>query len=503
MKVVNINLIIKIMESNLSNTENGVESSISQDKVNNSNLYLDETDSKGVPLLRKVEKYPDLPEDEFIPIDFSLFEDKLITNFPKEDYLINKKGEVKNKNTGKIIKRSQKQERGKSKARYCMINFYGVKQICLHRLVAITFLINPDIITYSVVNHIDHNTFNNKLSNLEWVTITENTNKKNGKSSEISKNLLIKYVAIDNNGSEKFFITSKDCNRSVIESIERAIKRNKKYNNYYWKKEKRVTKREETLKLIGFSGNLEDYKWFEHWKYPGLYVCKEGFIKFNNKLLYNINSDGYVRVGFKFKDKNVNLKAHRIIIEFIIKRDLLSEELVDHINTTRYDNSFTNLRIVDYKENRNNTITRQKLLGKKSVLTDLYGNFLDYDHFENLKKNYFHTENRMNRKELTDCNILFKQYFLLDIDNREVITTKMEKVLYVFQSDKKTLVGAYSSPDMASKELEESKGLIYKYLKSGNLSPSSHYFLKGPEAVKLVISLGHGNVINFDIKDNK
>lgn len=193
------------MKSNLSNTENGViESSIPQDKVNNSNLYLDETDSKGVPLLKRIEKYPDLPEDEFIPIDFSLYEDKLM-NSPKEGYLINKKGEVKNKNTGKIIKHSQKQERGKNKARYCMINFYGIKQICLHRLVATTFLINPDIITYSVVNHIDHNTFNNKLSNLEWVTITENTNKKNGRSSEISKNLLIKYVAMDNNGSEKFF----------------------------------------------------------------------------------------------------------------------------------------------------------------------------------------------------------------------------------------------------------------------------------------------------------
>jgi len=50
------------MKENLLNTENGVlESSISQDKVNNSNLYLDETDSKGVPLLRRVEKYPDLP----------------------------------------------------------------------------------------------------------------------------------------------------------------------------------------------------------------------------------------------------------------------------------------------------------------------------------------------------------------------------------------------------------------------------------------------------------
>lgn len=95
MKVVNINLIVKIMKSNLSNTENGViESSIPQDKVNNSNLYLDETDSKGVPLLKRIEKYPDLSEDEFIPIDFSLYEDKLM-NFPKEGYLINKKGEVK------------------------------------------------------------------------------------------------------------------------------------------------------------------------------------------------------------------------------------------------------------------------------------------------------------------------------------------------------------------------------------------------------------------------
>ena len=32
-----------------------------QDEVNNSSLYLDETDSNGISLLKRIEKYPDLP----------------------------------------------------------------------------------------------------------------------------------------------------------------------------------------------------------------------------------------------------------------------------------------------------------------------------------------------------------------------------------------------------------------------------------------------------------
>ena len=82
------------MKENLLDTENGVlESSMSQDKVNNSNLYLDETDSNGVPLLRRIEKYPDLPETEFIPIEYTHSNGLKI---PKDIYFINKLGEVKN-----------------------------------------------------------------------------------------------------------------------------------------------------------------------------------------------------------------------------------------------------------------------------------------------------------------------------------------------------------------------------------------------------------------------
>lgn len=32
--------------------------------MNNSSIYLPECDLNGVPLLRRVEKYPDLPEDD-------------------------------------------------------------------------------------------------------------------------------------------------------------------------------------------------------------------------------------------------------------------------------------------------------------------------------------------------------------------------------------------------------------------------------------------------------
>lgn len=44
----------------------------------------------------------------------------------------------------------------------------------VHRIVAHTFLINPDPNVYAQVDHIDSNKLNNHVDNLEWVTIQEN-----------------------------------------------------------------------------------------------------------------------------------------------------------------------------------------------------------------------------------------------------------------------------------------------------------------------------------------
>lgn len=52
--------------------------------------------------------------------------------------------------------------------------FNGKKQLCLvHRLVATTFIPNPD--NKPAINHKDHNKRNNVISNLEWVSYAENT----------------------------------------------------------------------------------------------------------------------------------------------------------------------------------------------------------------------------------------------------------------------------------------------------------------------------------------
>lgn len=128
------------MLDNLLDTENGVESSILQDKVNNSSLYLDEIDSKGVPLLRRIEKYPDLPETEFIPIEYTHYNGIKI---PEDKYLINKKGEIYSKYTNKFIKK--RTNNWNYEAVTVSISKRKILQIFVHRLMASTFLENPDI----------------------------------------------------------------------------------------------------------------------------------------------------------------------------------------------------------------------------------------------------------------------------------------------------------------------------------------------------------------------
>lgn len=89
-----------------------------------------------------------------------------------ENYMISDFGEIKNITTGKILKQNSN---GKGYLHVCLYDSEHVgKTILVHRIVAKTFIPNPDNLPQ--VNHIDENKENNSVKNLEWVTSEENIN---------------------------------------------------------------------------------------------------------------------------------------------------------------------------------------------------------------------------------------------------------------------------------------------------------------------------------------
>lgn len=291
------------------------------------------------------EKYPFLPDDVFMPIEAPIV--------PKEisgRYGVNKRGEMKNLETGRLLSKvvsenkyirftSTYRENGKPKS----INS------SVHRMVASVFLNNPNPNIYNVVNHINNNRGDNTLNNLEWVTPEENW--RTDKVSLRNTKFLGMYVGYTLDGKEVERFYARDTpSKYVRSSIESAAIKGGTYKGMIWKYEKpnRI--------IPGFSGNLDDYEWYEHWKYPGLYVCKKGFIKIDEKLSYysdERNTTGYVHVSIKHK----TYPAHRIIMEYILGRNLEKGEIVDHIDRDRKNNHFDNLKLCNNKENMNNINT--------------------------------------------------------------------------------------------------------------------------------------------------
>lgn len=89
-----------------------------------------------------------------------------------ENYEVSNTGQVRRKDTGQIIRQWDHVGKGGVVYKRVTLRMPGLKKnYRVHRLVALAFLPPSDL---PEVDHIDGNSFNNNVDNLEWVNSKEN-----------------------------------------------------------------------------------------------------------------------------------------------------------------------------------------------------------------------------------------------------------------------------------------------------------------------------------------
>jgi hypothetical protein len=169
------------------------------------------------------------------------------------NYEISNHGRIRNKITRKTLCQSVFIDKY-NKPRSCKVCIRGINDkrylLQIHRLVAITFIPNPD--NKPVVDHIDRDPTNNHISNLRWATIKENNNNRN-MPTENSRNttgeMNIFYQKRDNVWIIKYQRDDKEIYYGRYNSFEEA-KEAKDSGNYAVKPSVGETHRSTKLKEI-------------------------------------------------------------------------------------------------------------------------------------------------------------------------------------------------------------------------------------------------------------
>jgi hypothetical protein len=277
---------------------------------------------------------------------------KTITEFPK--YEVSNMGNVRVKETKYIMKPFR------NEAGYLRISISNDtikrKKFYIQRLVAIEFL--PNLENKPTVNHKNNIRYDNRLCNLEWSTITEQSIHKYKTNNKFEKRTNVKSIwRLDCNTLEK------------LEKYESTTEASK------WIKANNLTTSKNLLslgqKLINVSNgktkSAYGYKWLyeedemdyfedEIWKeiefeiigINNYYVSNYGRIKNNKSEICKLkpNSHGYIKISINKKSYSV----HRLVsLAFI--QNIENKEFVNHIDGNKSNNNLKNLEWATCLEN--------------------------------------------------------------------------------------------------------------------------------------------------------
>ena len=287
-------------------------------------------------------EYKNIPDDEFVP----LTENEVGEHFAGL-YEINKKGEVRNIKTKRILKIINTNSYPR-----LVFEFKKIYKSCfIHILLAKTFILNDNFNEKKYVDHIDRDINNYSLENLRWVTASENN-----RNRKILKHNYFYIKRKEKDGPIIDKIPFSSIEPKIRSSISCSIRKGCRYKGYYW--ETVNINVENKLKELGITE--EDLEFVKNKKYPGVEFSKEGILKTKTGLTLGFLRNNYYSV----KSNGKNYLVHRLVYETFTGTQLTSDDIVDHINTDPLDNNFCNLRVGTQKDNMRNPLTINKRLKK-------------------------------------------------------------------------------------------------------------------------------------------